>query len=134
MRHRKKTVKLGRTFAHRNALLASLVCHLIRRQRIQTTLPKAKAARSLAEKMVTLAKRNSLDARRKALSVLRQSDAVGLLFTKIAPAFATRSSGYTRVLRLGRRGSDSGERALLEWVDYVPQPPKKKKEKKQAAP
>lgn len=133
MRHRKNTVKLGRTAAHRKALLASLVCHLIRRQRIQTTLPKAKAARSLAEKMVTLAKRGTVDARRRALAVLRQADAVGLLFTKVAPAFASRTSGYTRVLRLGRRGSDSSERALLEWVDYVPQPPKKKKEKKQAS-
>ncbi len=132
MRHRKNTVKLGRTSAHRNALLSGLVAHLIRRQRIVTTLAKAKEVRRLADKMVTLAKQGTVAARRRAASILRQEDAVNLLFAKVAPAFAGRASGYTRLLHLGRRGSDSSEMALVEWVDYVPQPRKKKeKEKKE---
>lgn len=131
MRHRKKTVKLGRTSSHRDALLSGMVCSLIRARRITTTISKAKAAKSLAERMVSLAKTGSLTARRRAISVLRQPEVVGILFEKIAPAFANRSSGYTRVLRLGKRCGDNSELAILEWVDYVPQPRKKKAEKKE---
>mgnify|MGYP000861753073 CR=1 FL=1 len=126
MRHRKKTIKLGRTSAHREALLSSLVCNLIKAKRITTTLQKAKAARSLAERMVTLGKRNTLDARRRATSILRQSEAVTALFSSVAPAFAERAGGYTRILKLGQRASDSSEMVLLEWVNFVPTPPKKK--------
>ena len=126
MRHRKKTIKLGRTSAHRDVLLSGLVCNLIKAKRITTTLPKAKAARSLAERMVTLGKRNTLATRRRAASILRQPEAVAALFATVAPAFADRAGGYTRIMKLGTRPSDSSEMALLEWVNFVPQAPKKK--------
>ena len=128
MRHRKKTIKLGRTSSHRDALLSGLVCNLIIRKRIITTLPKAKAARSLAERMVTLGKRGDLAARRLAIARLHQVDTVATLFSAIAPAFKDRAGGYTRIMKLGRR-SDSAEMAILEWVNYVPEPPKVKTEK-----
>ena len=117
MRHQKKTIKLGLTAAHRKALLANQVCSLIQHQRIKTTLAKAKAVRPLAEKMVTLGKRNSLHARRTALAVLRQKDAVQKLFADIAPRSAERKGGYTRIVKLGARKSDSARVAFIEWVD-----------------
>ena len=117
MRHRKKTVKLGRTSAHRNELLANLVCGLIEHRRIKTTVSKAKAARSLAEKMVTLGKKGTLAARRQAIATLKQEGLVRVLFDEIAPGFESRAGGYTRILKLGRRMSDSSEMALLEWVE-----------------
>ncbi|VGO20526.1 50S ribosomal protein L17 [Pontiella sulfatireligans] len=122
MRHRKKTVKLGRTSAHRNELLANLVCALIDNKRIKTTLPKAKAARSLAEKMVTLGKKGTLAHRRQAISTLKQEGSVRELFESIAPIFSDRSGGYTRIIKLGRRISDSSEMVLLEWVDTIAAP------------
>ncbi len=117
MRHQNKTVKLGVTAAHRKALLANQVCSLIEHQRIKTTLAKAKAVRPLAEKMVTLGKNGSLHARRTALAVLRQKGAVKKLFEDIAPRSATRKGGYTRIIKLGQRKSDSAAVAFLEWVD-----------------
>src|SRR5690349_16520921 len=117
MRHQKKTVKLGRTAEHRKALLANQVCSLIEHQRIKTTLAKAKAVRPLAEKMVTLGKKGSLHARRTALAVLRQKNAVKKLFDDIAPRTASRTGGYTRIIKLGQRRSDSASVAFLEWVD-----------------
>ena len=117
MRHQVKTIKLGRKFEHRNALLANQVCSLIEHSRIKTTLAKAKAVRPLAEKMVTLGKKGSLHARRTALAVLRQSDAVKKLFDEVAPRAATRAGGYTRIIKLGQRMSDSAPVAFLEWVD-----------------
>jgi large subunit ribosomal protein L17 len=122
MRHRKKTIKLGRTTSHREAMLANQVCSLIKEKRITTTLPKAKATRSLAEKMVTLGKRGDLHARRQAISRLRSQDAVHELFSAIAPAFAERQGGYTRILKLGTRRSDASEMAILEWVDVTAAP------------
>ena len=122
MRHRKRTVKLGRTSAHRNELLANLVCALIDNKRIRTTLPKARAARGLAEKMVTLGKKNTLATRRQAISSLKQVDSVKELFDNVAPVFASRAGGYTRIIKLGRRISDSSEMVLLEWVDGVEAP------------
>jgi large subunit ribosomal protein L17 len=119
MRHQKKTVKLGRTVEHRRALLANQVCSLITHHRIKTTLAKAKAVRPLAEKMVTLGKKGSVHARRNAFSVLRQKSAVRKLFEEIAPGSANRNGGYTRIVRLGRRKSDSAPMAFLEWVDAV---------------
>jgi large subunit ribosomal protein L17 len=136
MRHQKKTVKLGRTAEHRKALLANQVCSLIEHQRIKTTLAKAKAVRPLAEKMVTLGKKASLHARRTALSVLRQKDAVKKLFDDIAPRSASRNGGYTRIIKLGQRKSDSAPLAFLEWVDApevkeeAPPDKKAKKDKK----
>ena len=117
MRHQKKTVKLGRTAEHRKSLLANQVCSLIEHQRIKTTLAKAKAVRPLAEKMVTLGKKGSLHARRTALSVLRQKDAVKKLFDDIAPRAAERNGGYTRIIKLGLRKSDAAPVAFIEWVD-----------------
>lgn len=117
MRHQKKTIKLGRTAEHRKALLANQVCSLIEHQRIKTTLAKAKAVRPLAEKMVTLGKKGSLHARRTALAVLRQKGAVKKLFEDIAPRSATRNGGYTRIVKLGARKSDSAPVAFIEWVD-----------------
>lgn len=137
MRHRKKTVKLGRKSEHRKAMLANLVCSLVEKRRVRTTLAKAKAARTLAERCVTLAKENTLHSRRRAISLLRQENAVRKLFSDIAPALKERNGGYTRIYKLGRRMSDSAEMALLEWVNYVPAPPKdksKKKEKKKEKP
>src|SRR6267378_805966 len=117
MRHQKKTVKLGRKAAHRNALLANQVCNLIEHQRIKTTLAKAKAVRPIAEKMVTLGKNGSIHARRTAFSTLRHKDAVKKLFDEIAPRSTERNGGYTRVVRLGQRKSDSASMAFIEWVD-----------------
>jgi large subunit ribosomal protein L17 len=117
MRHQKKTLKLGRTAEHRKALLANLVCSLIEHQRIKTTLAKAKAVRPLAEKMVTLGKKGSLHARRTAMAVLRQKGAVKKLFEDIAPRSATRNGGYTRIVKLGARKSDSAPVAFIEWID-----------------
>lgn len=122
MRHRKRTVKLGRTTAHRNELLANLVCALIDHKRIKTTLPKARAARGLAEKMVTIGRKGSLAARRQALSTLKNPASVKELFDHVAPAFSTRPGGYTRIIKLGRRISDSSEMVLLEWVDAIAAP------------
>ena len=117
MRHQKKTIKLGRTAEHRKALLANQVCSLIQHQRIKTTLAKAKAVRPLAEKMVTLGKKGSIHARRTALATLRQKNAVKKLFNDIAPRSINRNGGYTRVVKLGQRKSDSASMAFIEWVD-----------------
>src|SRR5207237_9687890 len=103
MRHRKKTIKLGRTAEHRKALLANQVCSLIEHQRIKTTLAKAKAVRPLAERMVTLGKNGSIHARRTALATLRQKNAVKKLFDDIAPRSAERNGGYTRIDNIGTR-------------------------------
>lgn len=125
MRHRKKTVKLGRTSSHRASMLANQVCSLISAKRIKTTLEKAKATRSLAEKMVTLGKAGDLSSRRRAIATLKNKTAVTELFSAVAPAFADRKGGYTRIYKLGKRASDGAETALLEWVNYVPPAPKK---------
>jgi large subunit ribosomal protein L17 len=117
MRHQKKTIKLGRKAEHRKALLANQVCSLITHQRIKTTLAKAKAVRPLAERMVTLGKKGSIHARRTAFATLRQKDAVRKLFDDIAQRSAERNGGYTRIVKLGRRKSDSASMAFLEWVD-----------------
>ena len=135
MRHQKKTLKLGLTAAHRKALLANQVCSLIEHQRIKTTLAKAKAVRPLAEKMVTLGKKGSLHARRTALAVLRQKSAVKKLFEDIAPRSADRNGGYTRIVKLGARKSDSAPVAFIEWVDapqVVDEPLTEEKGKKTA--
>lgn len=117
MRHRRKTVKLGRSQAHRDALLANQVVSLIEHSRIKTTLAKAKAVRPFAEKLLTLGKRGDLHARRLAISYLGQRDAVKKLFEEVAPRAATRNGGYTRIVKLGPRQSDSAPMAYIEWVD-----------------
>ncbi len=119
MRHRKNTVKLGRSQAHRDALLANQVVSLIEHSRIKTTLAKAKAVRPFAEKMLTLGKRGDLHARRLAVSYLGQKDAVKKLFEEVAPRAAGRTGGYTRIIKLGPRPSDSAPMAYIEWVDVA---------------
>ena len=133
MRHLKKNVKLGRSSAHRKALLSSLVCNFIEQQQIRTTLPKARQARALAEKMVTLAKTNTLASRRNAIAELRRVERVAKLFKEIAPQFADRHGGYTRIVKLGQRHSDGSEMALLQWVDIGPRVRKPKPEAKPGA-
>ena len=141
MRHQNKTVKLGRSQAHRDSLLANQVCSLIIHQRMRTTLAKAKATRPLAEKMVTLGKKGTLHARRTATAYLHQPAAVKKLFEEIAPRSASRAGGYTRITKLGPRKSDSAPMAVLEWVDTTtvetvsePAAEKPKATKKKAAP
>ncbi len=117
MRHLKRTAKLGRTGQHRNAMLANLVCSLIKHKRVTTTLAKAKAARSVAEKMVTLGKSGSLHDRRLAAARLHQEDVVKILFDQIAPTQKDRRGGYTRIVRLDQRQGDASQRAILEFID-----------------
>jgi large subunit ribosomal protein L17 len=126
MRHLVKGRKLGRTSAHREALLRNLVTSFLEKERIQTTLAKAKEARPLAEKMITLAKRNTLHARRQALAVLTKESAVTRLFNDIGPRFTERPGGYTRIVKTGLRVGDGAQMAFLELIgaEY------KKKEKK----
>jgi large subunit ribosomal protein L17 len=120
MRHLKRTAKLGRTSEHRNAMLANLVCSLIEHKRITTTLAKAKAARSVAEKLVTLGKSGTVHDRRLAVARLHQEAAAKILFKDIAPAFKDRKGGYTRIIKLGQRQGDASQSAILEWVDFTP--------------
>jgi large subunit ribosomal protein L17 len=122
MRHLKRTAKLGRTGTHRNRMLASMVCSLIKRRRIKTTLAKAKAARSVAEKMITLGKSGTLHHRRLAAARLHQdTEAVKILFTEIAPTQMERHGGYTRIVPLGgrqaQRQGDAARMVILEFVD-----------------
>ena len=130
MRHRKRTAKLGRKSEHRNRMLANLVCSLIKQRRVTTTLAKAKAARPVAEKMVTLGKAATLHDRRLASARLYQDEiACRILFQEIAPFFKDRRGGYTRILHLHQRQGDAAQLAILEWVDLpapiAPEPAKK---------
>ena len=126
MRHRKHTFKIGRSGAHRKALLANQVCSLIYQGAIKTTLTKAKETRRIAEKMVTLAKKGGLHHRRIAIARLRDVDAVALLFSEIGPKHANRDGGYTRIVKLGTRRGDAAEMCVLAWVEEE----KEKKSKK----
>ena len=122
MRHLKRTAKLGRTGTHRNRMLANLVCSLIKHRRVKTTLAKAKAARSVAEKMITLGKAGTLHDRRLASARLHQDEiAIKILFNDIAPTQKDRRGGYTRIVKLHRRQGDAANLAILEFVD-VPVP------------
>jgi large subunit ribosomal protein L17 len=117
MRHQRNRHKLSRDAAHRKALLANLSKELIEHERIETTLAKAKAVKPDVEKLITLARRGDLHARRQALSALGQDKfAVYKLFEEIAPRYTERPGGYTRILKLGPRKSDATEMALLELV------------------
>ena len=119
MRHLKRTAKLGRTGEHRNAMLANLVCSLIKHKRVTTTLAKAKAARSVAEKLVTLGKKDTVHARRLVAARLHQEDATKILFAEIAPAQKDRNGGYTRIVKMHQRQGDASQLAILEWVDIT---------------
>ena len=120
MRHHRAGKKLGRDSAHRKALYSNLAGALIEHGRIQTTEAKAKAVKPFAEKMITLGKRGDLHARRQALSELRSQDVVHRLFADVAPRFAERPGGYTRIVKLGPRQGDAAAMVYLELVDFDP--------------
>ena len=120
MRHQRSGKKLGRDSAHRKALYSNLAGALIEHGRIQTTEAKAKAVKPLAEQMITLGKRGDLAARRHAISTLRSNDVVHVLFAEVAPRFADRPGGYTRIVKLGPRQGDAASMVYLELVDYEP--------------
>ncbi|MBW1637285.1 MAG: 50S ribosomal protein L17 [Deltaproteobacteria bacterium] len=118
MRHRKSARKLGRTSSHRDAMFRNMVTSLFEHERIVTTKEKAKELRPIAEKMITLAKRGDLHARRQALSYIRSKDVVEKLFTDIQEQFADRKGGYTRILQTGNRKGDMAPMAIIELVGY----------------
>jgi large subunit ribosomal protein L17 len=120
MRHRRAGKKLGRDSAHRKALYSNLAGALIEHGRIKTTVAKAKAVKPFAEQMITLGKRGDLHARRLALAELRSQDVVHHLFAEVAPRFADRPGGYTRIVKLEPRNGDAAEMVYLELVDYQP--------------
>ena len=120
MRHRRAGRKLGRDSAHRRALYANLAGALIEHGRIRTTQAKAKEVRPIVEQMITLGKRGDVAAQRRAVAFLRSKGAAHTLFAEIAPRFADRPGGYTRVVKLGPRQGDAAPMAYLELVDYVP--------------
>jgi large subunit ribosomal protein L17 len=123
MRHHRAGKKLGRDSAHRKALYANLACALVEHGRIKTTVTKAKAVKPFAEQMITLGKRGDLAARRQAIAELRSQDAVHKLFAEVAPRFAERPGGYTRIVKIGPRQGDAAEMAYLELVDFEPARP-----------
>ena len=128
MRHQVSGKKLGRNTSQRRALFRSLVTSFIEKERIRTTLAKAKETRPIAEKMITLAKTNSLHTRRQALQYIYKKDAVKKLFEDIAPRFTERPGGYTRIIKLGPRAGDGAEMAILELVGSEFKKKEKKKE------
>jgi large subunit ribosomal protein L17 len=140
MRHRVAHRKLSRTSEHRLSLLRNLASSLIKHERVRTTEAKAKELRPFVEKLVTLGKRDSLHARRRALSILPHKDVVRRLFGEISPRFSERPGGYTRILKLGPRSGDGAPMAFIEFVDFVfkggdgapAAPPEAKKKKSKA--
>ena len=120
MRHRRSGRKLGRDASHRKALYANLASALIEHGRIKTTVTKAKAVKPIAEQMITLGRRGDLHARRQATSFLRSRDVVHKLFAEVAPRFADRPGGYTRIVKLGPRMGDAAPMAYIELVDHEP--------------
>jgi large subunit ribosomal protein L17 len=136
MRHRVDGYKLGRRTQHRWALFRNLLIALFRHERIQTTEAKAKAMRGLADHVITLAKRETLHARRQALSLVPDTEVVGRIFDTIAARFADRQGGYTRIIKAGVRRGDAAPMVLLELVDRAETPKggDTKGEKKEKAP
>jgi len=110
------TRKLGRPTAHRNAMLRGMVTYLIENGSIETTLTRAKEVRAIAEKMITLGKKNTLASRRQALAYITKEDVVKKLFEKVAPAYANRNGGYTQIYKLGPRRGDAAEMALIKLI------------------
>ncbi len=120
MRHARAGRKLGRDSAHRKALYANLACALIEHGRIRTTEAKAKAVKPIAERMITLGRRGDVAAQRQAVAFLRSKDVVHKLFADVAPRFADRPGGYSRIVKLGPRQGDAAEMVYLELVDHQP--------------
>jgi len=120
MRHGMSGRKLNRTSSHRKAMFSNMAVALLSHEQITTTLPKAKELRRVADRMITLGKRGNLHARRQALSILQDSDAVGKLFGALAERYKDRNGGYTRVLKAGNRYGDCAPMAVIELVDRDP--------------
>ncbi|MFC6487405.1 50S ribosomal protein L17 [Nitratireductor sp. GCM10026969] len=117
MRHGKSGRKLNRTSSHRKAMFANMAASLIEHEQIVTTLPKAKELRPIVEKLVTLGKRGDLAARRRAIAAVRDEALVGRLFDTVAPRYAERNGGYTRIMKAGFRHGDNAPMAVIEFVD-----------------
>ncbi len=120
MRHRKSGKRLGRNSAHRRAMLRNMVTSLFEHERIVTTTPKAKEVRRIADKMMTLAKRGDLHARRQALAYMKDKGVVAKLFDELKEDYMDRNGGYTRIIRTGNRQGDAAPMAILELVNYNP--------------
>ena len=138
------TRKLGRTTAHRKAMLRGMVTLLLKNGQIETTLTRAKEVRSMAEKMITLGKKNTLASRRAALAYITEEDVVSKLFNEIAPTYENRNGGYTQIFKLGARRGDAAEMAIVKLIKDAsaveekpaeePKKASKKAEKEEAAP
>ena len=135
MRHQVKKGYLGRNTAHRRALLRNLVTSFLEKERVRTTLAKARSVRPVAEKMITLGKRGTLHARRQALAYMTKKAAVQKLFDELGPRYKERPGGYTRIVKLGTRAGDGASMAMLELVgaEFKAKVKKKKDTKKPAA-
>ena len=137
MRHRVDKRKLNRTTPHRKSMFANMVSSLVKHNRIETTLPKAKELKRIADRMVTIGKQQTLHARRRAISLMRDKEAVSILFNDIAKRFETRNGGYTRIYKLGFRHGDKAEMAAIEYLGKevaVSSQPAKKPAAKKAKP
>lgn len=119
MRHKKAGRRLGRNSSHQQAMMRNMVTSLLEHERIVTTTPKAKELRKLADKMITLAKRGDLHARRQALAVIRKKEVVHKLFTKLKDEYMDRNGGYTRIVQTGNRAGDAAAMAIIELVNYT---------------
>ena len=128
MRHKKKGRKLGRKVGNRKALLRNLACELIIHKKIKTTDPKAKELRSFIEPLITLAKKDSLHARRLVIKKIPKKNVVRILFREIAPLFSARPGGYTRITKLGLRDNDRAPVSIIEFVDLIEDPAKQDSE------
>ncbi|MBN1493123.1 MAG: 50S ribosomal protein L17 [Candidatus Omnitrophica bacterium] len=129
MRHQRHKRSLGVTVAHRKAMLANLVTSLVKHNRIKTTLARAKETSRLTDKMITLAKRNTLHARRQIIAAIRSKEAARKLIDELAPLFKSRNGGYTRILKYKSRAGDNAILAILEFTEFpeIKEPKKKKK-------
>jgi large subunit ribosomal protein L17 len=132
MRHRKASLKLSRTSSHRDAMFRNMVTSLFKHQRIRTTDVKAKELRRWADNLITLAKRNDIHARRQALSIIREKEVVHKLFAEASEKYGTRSGGYTRIIKLGRRPGDASPISMVELI-FIEDETKKKTKKKKTA-
>jgi large subunit ribosomal protein L17 len=133
MRHKVKGRKLRRPTAHRMAMLRNLVTSFLEKERVRTTLAKAKEARPLAEKMITLGKKGTLHARRQVLAFVRKEGVVTKVFDDLGPRFGQRPGGYSRIVKLGLRGGDGAQMAMLELIGSEFKKKAKKKEKGKGA-
>ena len=130
MRHRKAGLKLSRTSSHRDAMFRNMVTSLFKYERITTTDAKAKEIRRWADKLITLAKRGDLHARRQAMAIMREKEIVHILFDKFAKKYEVKAGGYTRLVKIGYRTGDAAPMSLVELIDDTQERPKKKKAKK----